>query len=109
MKECEMFDTMSNQSKKIASLNQSCIDSSCFMLGDRLFKWGGRTVNDKLFNWNDGVEEYSIKDNLWRVVSVAFQDESLRSAMRPLILSSIVRVSPKDAIVLGGTDEAGVD
>ena len=106
MKECEMFDTMTNKSKQIAPLNQPCNDSSCFILDDRLFKWGGRTTNDKLFNWESGVEEYSLNLNAWRVVPVEFEQQSLRNAiMRPLVNSAIVRVSPNEAIVLGGNDE----
>jgi hypothetical protein len=69
MKECEMFDTVSNKSRQIASLNQPCYGSSCFMLGDRLFKWGGR-CNNKLLGWERGVEEYSLKDDKWRAVAV---------------------------------------
>ena len=106
MKECEMFDTMTNKSKQIAPLNQPCHSSSCFILDDRLFKWGGY-CNNKLLSWESGVEEYSLNLNAWRVVPVEFEQQSLRNAiMRPLILSAIVRVSPNEAIVLGGRDEA---
>ena len=109
MKECEMFDTMTNKSKQIAPLNQPCNDSSCFILDDRLFKWGGTTTGNKLLSWESGVEEYSLNLNAWRVVPVEFGQQSLRNAiMRPLTLSAIMRVSPNDVIMLGGKDEARV-
>ena len=103
-----MLDTMSNKSKQIAPINQPCHSSSCFILGDCLFKWGGK-YNGKLFSWESGVEEYSLNFNEWRVVPVEFEKQSLRNAiMRPLAISATVRVSPNDAIVLGGSDEANV-
>jgi len=93
--DCESYDIESDVWRSIAPLNKKCCQAAvCTFKNKYIYKFGG--LEDRKqggASYNDNIEKYSIRENVWIV---------LRPKIKDFILSGAVAINNNQIFVFGG-------
>ena len=100
LSECERYNLVTQQTQKIASLNNACASLSvCSFFQNYLFKFGGMEIQHNLSPY---IEKYVIKDDRWVVLDPKLGGVQPEHFFALLSNSCCLQINKNDILVFGG-------
>lgn len=98
--ECEKYNVQTQQTQKIASLNNACASLSvCTFYQNYIFKFGGMEMQHNLSPF---IEKYTIKDDRWVVLDPKLAGVQPEHFFALLSNSCSLQINKNDVLVFGG-------
>ena len=100
LNECEKYNILTQQTQKIASLNNACASLSvCSFFQNYLFKFGGMEIQHNLSPF---IEKYTIKEDRWVVLDPKLGGVQPEHFFALLSNSCCLQINKNDIMVFGG-------